>query len=56
MDERQEKRISLRLPSALHAALVTLADGDRRSLNSELIALLEHVVKQRETEAPAATE
>ncbi|MGW6292239.1 Arc family DNA-binding protein [Streptomyces sp. NPDC055058] len=36
-----EKRISLRLPTELHARLVEEARADRRSLNSEIIHLLE---------------
>ncbi|MHB9858265.1 Arc family DNA-binding protein [Streptomyces sp. YIM S03343] len=36
-----EKRISLRLPTDLHARLVEAARADRRSLNSEIIHLLE---------------
>jgi len=36
-----EKRISLRLPTELHARLVARATADRRSLNSEIVYLLE---------------
>nr|WP_324604031.1 Arc family DNA-binding protein [Streptomyces sp. LaPpAH-108] len=36
-----EKRISLRLPTNLHALLVEAARTDRRSLNSEIVHLLE---------------
>jgi hypothetical protein len=36
-----EKRISLRLPADLHERLVDRARTDRRSLNSEIIHLLE---------------
>lgn len=36
-----EKRISLRLPTDLHAQLVEQARSDRRSLNSEIVHLLE---------------
>ncbi|MGW1543859.1 Arc family DNA-binding protein [Streptomyces sp. NPDC002309] len=36
-----EKRISLRLPTELHARLVEEARADRRSLNSEIVHLLE---------------
>ncbi|MFB7576531.1 Arc family DNA-binding protein [Streptomyces sp. NPDC056165] len=36
-----EKRISLRLPTDLHARLVEQACSDRRSLNSEIVHLLE---------------
>jgi predicted HicB family RNase H-like nuclease len=36
-----EKRISLRLPTELHARLVEKARSDRRSLNSEIVHLLE---------------
>ncbi|MEO3844453.1 MULTISPECIES: Arc family DNA-binding protein [unclassified Streptomyces] len=36
-----EKRISLRLPKDLHERLVEQARTDRRSLNSEIVHLLE---------------
>ncbi|MER5495013.1 Arc family DNA-binding protein [Streptomyces sp. LE64] len=36
-----EKRISLRLPADLHERLVERARTDRRSVNSEIIHLLE---------------
>jgi hypothetical protein len=36
-----EKRISLRLPADLHSRLVDRARADRRSLNSEIVYLLE---------------
>ncbi|MBV9025757.1 MAG: Arc family DNA-binding protein [Streptomycetaceae bacterium] len=36
-----EKRISLRLPTTIHARLVEQARADRRSLNSEIVHLLE---------------
>ncbi|QIY93139.1 Arc family DNA-binding protein [Streptomyces sp. S1D4-11] len=36
-----ERRISLRLPTDLHARLVEQARADRRSLNSEIVHLLE---------------
>ncbi|MFF9489776.1 Arc family DNA-binding protein [Streptomyces sp. NPDC014676] len=36
-----EKRISLRLPTELHARLAEKARTDRRSLNSEIVHLLE---------------
>ncbi|MFH0241102.1 Arc family DNA-binding protein [Streptomyces sp. HK10] len=35
------KHFSLRLPEALHERLLAQADTDRRSLNSEIIHLLE---------------
>ncbi|MEU2867166.1 Arc family DNA-binding protein [Streptomyces mirabilis] len=36
-----ERRISLRLPTDLHAPLVEQARADRRSLNSEIVHLPE---------------
>ncbi|MFG3289292.1 Arc family DNA-binding protein [Streptomyces sp. NPDC048179] len=39
MDE--EKRITLRLPADLHERIVERARIDRRSLNSEIVHLLE---------------
>lgn len=42
MDE--EKRITLRLPAALHARITAHAERERRSLNSEIIYLLESAI------------
>ncbi|MFD4508413.1 Arc family DNA-binding protein [Streptomyces sp. NPDC058457] len=39
-----EKRISLRLPADLHERLVERARADRRSLNSEILHLLEAAI------------
>ncbi|MEV5007885.1 MULTISPECIES: Arc family DNA-binding protein [unclassified Streptomyces] len=49
-----EKRISLRLPTDLHARLVEQARSDRRSLNSEIVHLLEVALTNagRDDEAP----
>lgn len=42
------KALNLRLPDNLHSALTTLAQEDRRSLNSEIVTLLEQAVRDRE--------
>jgi predicted HicB family RNase H-like nuclease len=39
------KHINLRLPDDLHAALLAVADADRRSLNSTIIVLLEQALQ-----------
>ena len=41
-----EKRVSLRLPTDLHARLVAQAKKDRRSLNSEIVHLLEVALEE----------
>jgi hypothetical protein len=41
------KHVSLRLPDDLHAALKIFAEADHRSLNSEIITLLERVIADR---------
>ena len=43
-----EVKLTLRLPAALHARVVELARRDRRSLNSELVVLLEDAAEQAE--------
>ncbi|MFE9926487.1 Arc family DNA-binding protein [Streptomyces sp. NPDC005774] len=48
-----EKRISLRLPTDLHARLVEQARADRRSLNSEIIHLLEVALTDTGGDAPS---
>ena len=35
------KQINVRLPDDVHAALVALAEAERRSLNNMIIALIE---------------
>lgn len=42
-----------RLPAAIHAAVQAMAAQDRRSLNAELITLLEEAMAAREYEAQA---
>jgi hypothetical protein len=46
MDE--EKRITLRLPAGLHARVTAQAERDRRSLNSEIVYLLESALPDGE--------
>ena len=46
MDEKREVRYALRLPPALHAALVDMARREDRSLNQQLIYLLRQAVRR----------
>jgi hypothetical protein len=39
-----EKRLSLRLPSNLHARILQMAAVERRSLNSQILYLLQQAV------------
>ena len=48
MEPERKLTVSLRLPAALHRRLVELARRDRRSLNGELIVLLERAAAQAE--------
>lgn len=49
------RSLNLRLPDDLHAAVKALAEADHRSLNSEIIALLEDAVRERtERDSPTA--
>lgn len=41
-------RITLRLPEAVHDALVQVAKKDRRSLNAEIVHLLEQALQTQE--------
>ncbi|MFJ8107052.1 Arc family DNA-binding protein [Streptomyces sp. NPDC096132] len=52
MDE--EKRITVRLPLELHERLATLAKRDRRSVNGEIVHLLEVALASHsvDTESP----
>jgi predicted HicB family RNase H-like nuclease len=47
-----EAKLTVRLPASLHERLVALARRDRRSLNSEIVVLLERAAA--EAERPAA--
>jgi hypothetical protein len=40
--------INLRLPEELHANLRALAESDRRSLNAEIVWLLEEALSKKE--------
>jgi hypothetical protein len=49
------KQLNVRLPDDLHVALKALADTDHRSLNSEVVVLLERAVANRTArDSPAA--
>jgi hypothetical protein len=48
-------KTNIYLPAALHARLQALARQERRSLNSQMVWLLEHAVAAREKEQPDAT-
>ena len=40
------KQLYIRLPDQLHEQLVRLAEKERRSLNAQVVYLLEHAVQQ----------
>lgn len=46
--EDEEKRLTIRIPADLHAKLTKRAENNRRSLNNEMIALLERFVDSEE--------
>lgn len=39
--------LNLRLPDDLHATVKALAEQEHRSINSEIIALLEQAIRER---------
>ena len=41
------KHLQVRMPDDLHAALKTLAEQDRRSLNAEIVVLLEQATVEQ---------
>ena len=51
----KKQRITLRLPADLHAWLVAQAKADRRSLNSEIVHLLETDLSAAAADANALT-
>lgn len=50
-EEQETVRISLRLPKAVHEALVAQAQAERRSLNGQLVYLVEQAVKKPEPQS-----
>lgn len=42
-----EKKVTIRIPTALHQQLVTLAQNDARSLNAEVLILLQEAIAAR---------
>jgi predicted HicB family RNase H-like nuclease len=48
-------KTNIYIPAALHAQLQALARQERRSLNSEIIWLLERAVEAKAKEKPDAT-
>jgi hypothetical protein len=50
------KQLYIRLPDELHEHLVKLAEKERRSLNAQVVYLLEHAVQQSlPTKSPPPT-
>lgn len=48
-----EVKTQLRLPPELHAVIKTLAEKDRRSLNAEIVVLLEQAIATRQPADPS---
>ncbi len=48
-------KTNIYLPAPLHAQLQALARQERRSLNSQIVWMLEHALAAREKERPNAT-
>ncbi|MEN7436344.1 Arc family DNA-binding protein [Bacillus velezensis] len=40
------KRISLRIPEGLHSQLVKTAEKNKRSINNEILSMIEKAVKE----------
>lgn len=51
---RDAAQISLRLPAGLRERLKTAAQANARSLNSEIVVILENALAQREAETKTA--
>ncbi len=46
--DEQRKVISLRLPPDLHSVLVAMADTERRSLNAQIVYMLQRATTSRD--------
>lgn len=44
-----EKKYPLRLPAEIYDAIAALADEDRRSVNAEIVVLLEEAIATRKS-------
>lgn len=44
------KNVNVRFPDDLHAMIKTAAVSDRRSLNAEILALIEEAIESRQAE------
>jgi predicted HicB family RNase H-like nuclease len=53
---KDEAKLTIRLPPALHRRLVELARRDRRSLNGEVVFLLERAADRAERQQPETSE
>lgn len=42
-----DKRVTIRIPADLHALIVKAAEQDTRSINGEIIALLQKAIADR---------
>jgi hypothetical protein len=45
--DADEKKVTIRIPTTLHEQLVTLAKQDARSLNAEILVLLQEAMAAR---------
>lgn len=50
-----EKKYPLRLPSGIYDAIAEMADEDRRSVNAEIVVLLEEAIAARKAEQRTAS-
>ena len=53
---QDEIKLTIRMPASLHRRLVELARRDRRSLNGELVFLLERAADRAERQKPETSE
>lgn len=47
---KDEKKLTIRIPVELHEQLVKLAEQDTRSLNGEIIALLQKAIASEQSQ------
>ncbi|TWL77186.1 Arc family DNA-binding protein [Bacillus licheniformis] len=47
------KRISLRIPESLHKQLTKVAEDNKRSINNEILSMIEKSIKDQVNKSPS---
>lgn len=53
---REDDKFMLRLPDGMRERIAEIAKAERRSMNSQIVVILENALAKREAETKTATE